>query len=221
MFQKISELLEAGKISQEAANELDAEVSKELKKLRDENASWRTKYNELSQNVEAVTKTKDELEEKLKSIDERIKKAKEEGKAELVSELEAQKTEQEQLKANLEAIQSENKKLKLQTALQKELSKYDVLDRDVVFDSLSLRVEVADDGVKFKDGDTVLPLEDGVKKFFETKPNLLKAQGGSGSGAGGSGAGHTDKKYSEMTATERVELYKKDPALYEKLKQQG
>ncbi len=83
------------------------------------------------------------------------------------------------------------------------------------------KIEITDAGPKFKDGENVLDVEEGLKKFFEAKPHLLKAKGAPGSGAGGAGNGGVQKKWGEMTATERLELYKKDPAAYERLKKQG
>lgn len=97
MFKKIQELLEAGDISESAAKVLDSEVSGELKTLRDESASWRVKYQELNTKFESISKTKDDLELKLGSLDEQIAKAREEGKKELVGELESTKKQQEEI----------------------------------------------------------------------------------------------------------------------------
>jgi hypothetical protein len=211
MFKIIKDLLEAGKIDKEAAEAIDKEVSKELKTLRDEAASYRTKHKEAVSALEEVKTSKEQLEEKLKGIDEQIAKAKEEGKSELVSQLEAQKAESEKLKESLAAIEASNRKLRAQNALIDALGEYDVIDREVVSAVLERHVAVDDDGVKYKNGETVLPIADGLKQFFEAKPHLLKPKGVPGSGSGSGGNGGVTKKWHEMTATERAELYKADP----------
>jgi len=187
MFKKIKELLDAGTISQAAADALDSEVSIALKEKNDEAASWRVKYQDLNKNFEAISKTKDDLESKLSGFDEAIKKAKEDGKGELVKELETQRASTQEIQANLEAIQNENRNLKIQTALGSALSKYDVIDSDLVSNFIRGNVELNGDSLIYKNGDSSMSIEDGLKSFFDEKQHLLKAQGNSGSGAGGNG----------------------------------
>jgi len=181
MLKILQKLLEAGKISEEAAKEIDNDLGAELKKLRDEAAEWRVKYKELSQTYEEVASSKNSLEEQLKSLDERIAKAKEEGKKELVKELEAQKKEKEELTNKLKQLEATSKSLRVENALNKALSAYEVIDPEVVAEVIKQRVDVIDGEVKFKDGKS---LDDGIKEFFESKPHLLKAKGNGGSGAG-------------------------------------
>ena len=183
MLKILQQLLEAGKISEEAAKIIDEDLSKELKKLRDEAAEWRVKYKELNETYEEVVSSKTSLEEQLKSLDERIAKAKEEGKKELVAQLEAEKKEKEELSKKLAELETTSKALRIENALSKALSAYEVIDPEVVAEVLKAKIDVVDGEVKFRDG---LPLEDGIKKFFETKPHLLKAKGNEGSGAGNS-----------------------------------
>ncbi|NPA63954.1 MAG: hypothetical protein GXO16_03160 [Epsilonproteobacteria bacterium] len=202
MFQKIKELLEAGKIDQEVAEALDAEVSGELKKVRDEAASWRVKYQQLQQSFEEVKQSKDGLEEQIKTLDERIKKAKEEGKAELVRELEAERAQKEELMQKLSQLEATTRSLRIENELSRVLNQFDVIDPEVVAAVLKQSVDVADDGVKFKNGEEVLSLEDGVKRFFENKPHLLKSAGRPGSGVDGVNGGAISKKKSEMTDDE-------------------
>jgi len=187
MFKKIKELLDEGTISQAAADALDGEVSVALKEKNDEAASWRVKYQDLNKNFEAISKTKDDLESKLSGFDEAIKKAKEDGKGELVKELETQRASTQEIQANLEAIQNENKNLKIQTALSGALSKYDVIDNDLVSTFIRGNVELNGDALIYKNGDSSMSIEDGLKGFFDEKQHLLKAQGNSGSGAGTNG----------------------------------
>lgn len=210
MFDKIKELLEAGKISQEVAQELDGEVSKALKELRDENAKYRTKAKELSQALEEVTGSKEELQKQLESLDERIAKAKEEGKQELAHRLEAERAEKDKLKATLESIEARNRELTIENAIGGVLGKFDVIDSEVVGAVLKGAVEVGESGVMYREGDALLPLDDGVKKFFEAKPHLLKSTGQNGSGANGGGASFVGKKKSEMSAAQKAEFIKQN-----------
>ena len=196
MLKILEKLLGAGKISEEVAKEIDTDLSGELKKLRDESAKWRTKYNELNSTYEEVVSSKSKLEEQVKNIDEKIKKAKDEGKKELVTELEKEKQEKSELMQKLNELENTTKTLKIENALSKVLATYEVLDSEIVSDVLKSKLQVVDDEIKFDDG---LPLEDGVKKFFESKPHLLKPKGNEGSGAGSSGSG-----YDENTLTAKL-----------------
>jgi len=192
----LERLLGAGKISEEVAKEIDTDLSGELKKLRDESASWRTKYNELNNTYEEVVSSKSKLEEQVKSIDEKINKAKEDGKKELVTELEKEKQEKSDLMQKLSEMENTSKALRIENALSKALATYEVLDNEIVSDVLKGKLQVVENEIKFSDG---LPLEEGVKKFFETKPHLLKPRGNEGSGAGNSGSG-----YAEDTLTAKI-----------------
>ncbi len=196
MLKILQNLLETGKISEEAAKAIDAEVSKIIKEARDEAASWRVKYKELNQTYEEVVSSKTSLEEQLKSLDERIKKAKEEGKKELVKELEAQKQEKEELSKKLAELENTSKALRIENALNKALNNYEVIDPEVVAEVLKAKLDVIDGEVKFKDGKS---LEDGIKEFFENKPHLLKAKGNAGSGVEANTSG-----FSEDTLTARL-----------------
>ena len=218
MFIKLKELLEAGKITQELANELDGEITTALKELRDESASWRVKYQDLSKNYESVSSAKEELEGKISSFDDAIKKAKEDGKSELVTELEVQKQETQKLQQSLASIEEQNKVLKIDSALSTALSKYDVIDNELVCNYLKVVVALDGDTIKYKDGENSLTLDDGLKKFFETKPHLLKVQGQSGSGANNGGNEGNQKEFSQMTLDEKSKLFRENPELYKRLK---
>ena len=196
MLKILEKLLGAGKISEEVAKEIDTDLSGELKKLRDESAKWRTKYNELNSTYEEVVSSKSKLEEQVKNIDEKIQKAKDEGKKELVTELEKEKQEKSELMQKLNELENTTKTLKIENALSKALATYEVLDNEIVSDVLKSKLQVVENEIKFDDG---LPLEEGVKKFFESKPHLLKPKGNEGSGAGSSGSG-----YDENTLTAKL-----------------
>jgi len=194
MLKIIQNLLEAGKISEEAAKAIDGEVSKIISETRDEAAKWRLKYKELNETYEEVKNTKTSLEEQLKNLDERIKKAKEEGKKELVKELEAQKQEKETLTQKLAELEKTSKELRIENALNKALEGYEVIDRELISEVLKTKLNVVENEIKFSDR----TLEDGIKEFFETKPHLLKPKGNAGSGTEqGSG-------YSEDTLTAQL-----------------
>jgi len=210
MFRKIQELLEAGKISQEVAEALDGEVSGELKKLRDEAASWRVKYQELQKSFDEVRQSKESLEKEIETIDERIKRAKEEGKAELVKELEAERAQKEELAKRLGELEATTKQLRIENELSKVLSKYEVVDKEVVTAVLKQSVDLGPDGgVQFISGEQSLPLEEGVEAFFKSKPHLLKAAGRPGSGVEKVASGNFMKKKSEMSDDEIEEFVEK------------
>ena len=209
MFKKLKELLEAGKVTQDVADTLDSEISASLKELRDESASWRLKYNDINKSLESVSQTKESLEIKLSGFDDAIKKAKEDGKGELVNELETQRQEMQTLQDNLTSIQEQNKSLKIETALNSSLGKYDVVDAELVGNYVKGFVSLDGDAIKYKDGDNSLTLDDGLKKFFENKPHLLKSQGNSGSGAGNqNNSGNEKLTEKERAFLERVKKLK-------------
>lgn len=134
------------------------------------------------------------------------------------------------LETELSAAKDENANLiksgrdkDLSVALSSAIAGHDFVDADLVSTYVRARISFDDEGTpvyKTDDG-KMLPLAEGVKVIAATKPHLLKAAGAGGSGYNhGNGSGAT-KKWTEMTLTERGELYKKDPAAYERLKTQG
>jgi len=179
MFKKVKELLESGSISQEVANALNTEIQTELKSLRDESASWRVKYKELESTYNEVNSSKTNLEEQLKTLDAKIVKAKEDGKKELVTELEKERLEKDELVTKLNDLEATTKGLKLENAINTALNGYEVIDKDLISLSLKQSLEVKEDGVVFSDGKS---LDDGIKSYFDEKPHLLKASGQGGSG---------------------------------------
>ncbi len=206
MFKKLQELLEAGKIEAGVAEALDAEISTVLKEKNDEAAKWRVKYQDLNKSYEEVLSSKGELESQIQGIDEKIAKAKEEGKGELVKELEAERGQKEELAKKLGELEATTKNLKIENELSKALSgfEYEPVDSEIVSEYLKNRfVELDGDSVKFKNGDTLVDLTDGLKTLVEQRPNLFKAKGVGGSGAGNSGtSGGGAKKRSDMSDEE-------------------
>jgi len=202
MFKKVKELLDNGSISEEIAKGLDAEIQTELTTLREESKSHRLKFEELQTTFNEVSESKKSLEAQVTGLDEKILKAKEDGKKELVKDLEKEKLEKSELVEKFNKMESNNKSLKIENALAKELSKYDVVDAELLSESFQHKLNVFDDGIKFNETTT---LEDGMKQYFEKKPHLLKAQGGNGSGSGNENNGYSPDS---LTAQKLAKLNK-------------
>lgn len=179
MFKKVKELLDNGSISAEVAGLLDAEIKTELTSLRSESAGWRTKYKELETTFNEVSDSKKSLEEQVTGLDEKIKRAKEDGKLEVIKDLEKEKNEKSELIEKFNNLENTNKSLKIENSLSKSLETYETIDNETVAAVLRMSLNIADNEVKFKDGKT---LDEGVKAFFDAKPHLLKAKGNTGSG---------------------------------------
>lgn len=190
MFQKAKELLDAGKIEEEVFNSLNTEFESVVSKLNAENKTLRLEKEDLAKNYDEVVKSKGDLDEKMKSIDDQIKKAREEGKGELIKQLEAEKQSQENLKKSLEELQSANAKLRLDTAVHNELSKFDIKkeDRELVEFRLRAEVQLDDSGNPvFSDG---TPINQAFENYFEQNKNRLNPAGdANGSGTSNSGGG--------------------------------
>lgn len=86
------------------------------------------------------------------------------------------------------------------------------------------RLRFEDDGIKITDSDgnlTVSTLDDLAKEFKSNDmfSGLIVATKGDGGGASGAGGGSTGSKtFSELTTSEKVELYRSDRAKYDQLK---
>ncbi len=202
MFKKVKELLENKSINEEVAKALDNEIQAELIKLRDEAKGYREKYDELQTTFNEVSESKKSLETQVTGLDEKIAKAKEDGKKELVSELEKERNEKSELVDKFNKMEASNKTLKIENSLSKALGSYDLLDSEIVTEVLSSKLELKDDAVIFGDGKS---LEDGLKGFFESKPHLLKAIGGTGSGAENNNSGYAKES---LTAQKLAQLKK-------------
>jgi len=147
-----------------------------------------------------MSDSKKSLEEQAKGYDEKIKKAREDGKQEQVLELEKERDSNSQLVKELNDALEDNKTLTIQTSLTKSLADYETIDDDTVSFKIKSELEIVDNEVKFKNGSS---LKDGIASFFENKPNLLKAKGNSGSGSENQNQGR-DK----LTDTEKAFLSK-------------
>lgn len=199
MLKKVKELLDSGAISEETAKILDNEWKTEVKKLNDENKDLRLENETLSQNYEEIVKSKGDLDAQLATLDEKIKKAKEDGQKELQAELEAERQSKEDLQNSLENLKKANTNLRLDKEVSKAFADFDVVEhsKDAIEFMLRSRVSVNDKGdVIYKDGDQEFGLMDGLTAYFEANPNKLNAVGSreQGSGAGGQGASGGSKK---------------------------
>lgn len=79
-------------------------------------------------------------------------------------------------------IEGKYKGSRLDAALAKALSAHEFIDNDLVSGYIGNRIHWEDDQIMLKEGEKLMPLEDGVKLIAQTKPHLLKAQGRTGSG---------------------------------------
>jgi len=214
MYDELKVLLEAGKITEDEAKTVHAAYEARIKKADDEAAKYRTRAKELSESLEELKGSKETLQKQLASLDERIKKAKEEGKSELAAQLEAERAEKQTLQSTLEQVEAKNRELVMQSALQKALSKHAVVDPEVVAAALERRLVVEEGSVRFKDGESLLDVESGVAKFLEDRPQLLKAGGTPGSGKSNErGGGLRKSAMSDESAAEYIQKHGMDAYL--------
>lgn len=147
------------------------------------------------------------------------------GQAEAVKQFEQRikRLEREREEALKKAADIENKwrASRLDADLAKVLSAYDFIDSDLVASYISARVVWEDDQLLMKEGDRLMPLEDGVKALVQTKPHLLKAQGRQGSGqppAAGSGGQKNPWAKDSFNLTEQIVIERDNPQLAAQLK---
>ena len=195
----LKKLIEAGKITEDEAKQLQEEIVKEQQ----------AKLQELQQELEKykaeATKTKEILEAERAKLQEELEKAKKEGNLDKIKEYEAKLGEKEQQLAELQKTITQ---LKVENTLNKALDKFNVIDKELVAEALKNRVKVDEQG-NILIGDK--PIEEGLKEFFESKPHLLKAQGQGGAGAGAQGGASSfkgAKRRSEMSDVEKAEFIK-------------
>jgi len=212
MLKKIEELLEAGKIDEEVAKALNDDFEPEFKKLRDEAAQYRVQKKEIESQLKE--RYESELSELKKQIDE----------AKRAGESEAARTYEEKLKqieAERNELADKARRATLEATLKGGLSKFDVVDPDAVEAYIERMVTFDGDTPKIKLGESVLDFEEGMKKIFESKPNLLKSQGNPGSGAGTPPSGGSGKYWEDMQPEERKAYFEEHGKLPPKKQQQG
>jgi len=199
----LKELLDAKKLDKDIAET----ISQKLSNLENEVKEYKTKFEDTQKTLNEVTKSKEKFENELANLDEKIKKAKEEGKSELVSELEKERSEKQSLMEKLQTLETKNKELTINTELSKVLDNVGVIDKEVVGLVLKNFVDINEEGkVIFKNGDEILDLDVGTNKFLENKPHLLRANGQAGSGANANNPSGATKKRSEMNVAEKAQF---------------
>ncbi len=194
MFEAVKALLENDTITKEVAESLDAEINSKLTGLRDEAKKYRLEKDEIVKSFEDIKSSNDDMKIKIADVDKQIETARNEGKAELVTQLESERQNHVKLSDQLSVFEKENKSLKITNAVNDEMSKYKVKS-DLVGDArtvLSGLTRVTDDGIVF--GENGTSVEEGVKAYFETRGSFIEPQGEAGSGSQNSGgSGNTVK----------------------------
>ncbi len=189
MYETLKTAVETGKISTEVAEALSLgiyeENKTELTSLRDEAKRHRVEKEEVIKSFDEVKTTRDDLLKKVGDIDKQIETARNEGKSELQSELEKERTAQHDLADRLSVFEKENIGLKISNGISSELGKYQVKKESFedVSELLRMKATSGENGLMIGD----LSIEDGVKDFFENRKSYLEAAGGQGSGSGGQG----------------------------------
>ena len=195
MFGKVNEYLKSETISKEVAEAIDAEISVALGALRDEAKTLRQEKEQLTSSFNDMSSAKSALEDKFVDYDDKIKLAKDEGKADTVKLLEAERAKHKELVDNISIFEKENTKLRLDGAVTNELGKYDIKkdDREMVQFFLRSNTVMTDGNVTYNDGQ---PLDEAFKLYFGNNTSRLNATGGgNGSGAlDGQGSGQANVK---------------------------
>jgi len=193
----LQKLLDEETISQAAFDALQPEfntLNSQVSDARDESAGRRIKLRDLEDQFKVLKtgKPDDALTEQIRALTEQVTTLTDENKEEKAKGL----------------------KLEANSALNKELSKFNLLDRELVAGALSGNL-VRDDGVlKFNDNGIHKTLEEGVKAVIGSRyQGQLKAAGnGSGSGAGGAGSSGVKEMsrsdFDKLPAGKRVEIAK-------------
>lgn len=179
----LQKLFDTEKIDKDTFETLRSEIdtlNSKVSEARDDAAKRRLKNNELSDTMDQL---KAELDSKKNSGNPDDKAlARIEALTEKMGEIEKERDNE---KAN-------SLKLKADNALEKELGKYELIDREIIGNTIRTSI-VFDEGVpKFSDNGVYVDISEGVKSFIDNRPHLVKSKGsggGSGSGEGGSSGG--------------------------------
>lgn len=232
MKELINRLLEAGKLDAETAKQLTDEATQidgKLKSARDESIDRRNKLKEVKSELDDTkTKYTTVLEQLGLDADEDIdmndiaEKARGKTQADAQKDVQIKRLEKELEKVTSErdGFKTENLNNKRKVALSKAMQKHEWIDSEIVEAHFAGKIEVTEDGVYMKDGQT---LEDGIAKFAADKPHLIKAQGQGGSGYEDSKGGKVVNPWSKETRnlTEQGRLFRENPVLAQQLKTQA
>jgi hypothetical protein len=216
------------KLGDEKFAELKAyvdDLSGQRDAARQESIAGRKK---LKEEVETLRGIKTKLFEKLALDDDADLDSLPDGKghAEAVKQFETKLKRLEREKAEALAqkgeIEGKYRGSRLDAALEKSLSGFEWIDRDIASLLIKNVVVWEDDQIMIKgDGTKVMTLEDGVKTLASTKPHLLKAKGAGGSGHGTNARGGEAKNpwaNGSRNITEQIAMTRENPALAAQLK---
>lgn len=183
----------------------------------DDASELKAKINEVLEEKKATKAKLKELEDQKKAMEEeKLLKEKEFEKL-WTSEKQAKELTAKELSdlkekiANNERAEIANK---IVIGLTKDTSRAELLKK------ISLEfIQNTPDGIKIMSPDGTIFDENKLSNHLsERYPFLIDGHGSSGGGAKGSGASYSGKKFSEMTESEHIALYKKDPKEFQKLK---
>jgi len=176
----------------------------------------------------ALGESPDEVREAMKAAG----KGKNEDHERIVAEMKQQ--HEDALRKVTEQLQAERSRVATE-GLKSELAKAGVVPEglDLLASYASQRIQFGEDGtprVMAADGQTPMvgsapnggaTLGDLAGELAKSIPHLVKDSGHGGSGKQPDSSGGTPKKFSDMTPQELVELHRKDPQAYARLKEQG
>ena len=206
------------KFTLEDGSEVEAFTADELQaKLDEELAGLKAKRDEL---LGLHAKDKERLAE-LEKAQQEAEEARHKEKGEFKSLYEKTQQELEQERENARKFRNAVQEKDTEAAASAIVSD---LTRDSKRAEL-LRKEAlqfakyTDEGVKYEIGGVEVDAEKVKEKLSSDYPFLVDGSGASGGGAqGGSPRGKAGKKWSDMSESEHVELYKQDPDEYRRLK---
>ena len=194
----VKKLLENNTLTQEQAEVLDTDIMGMVTPLRNDLKVLRDEKNTLTESFKGAENALEALKGKTADIDTKIAEAKEAGKAELVTVLNAERDKNEKLVGDLDSMSKANSKLTIDSAVSNALGKFDVKagDKEMVQFYLRSKAVMSDDGtVKYQDGQNVTDLSEAFTTYFGANESRLNPQGdGGGSGATSGGKGGQNSK---------------------------
>ena len=192
----LTKLHEAGTIDDEVFETLSSEfntMNSKITDARDESKKRRLKNNELRDDLDALKDSiakapagkgaDDSTAEQIKALTDKIGL----------------------IEGERDAEKAKGLKLTTDNALERELGKYELIDREIVGNFIRSSIVYDEDGqMRFNDNGIHVALDEGVKSFLESRPHLMKPVGnGGGSGTGGATSGNTSRGSMGGTRQER------------------
>ena len=208
-------------------SEIDAYTEDEVKqRIEAEVTGLKSKVEELLGESKSAKQKARELEElQRKQEEESLKKS---GEWKQLYETEAEKAARIQRELDEER---ENRRKERQAAQQEKINSETVkIASTVAVDDSSLELlsekmrqfaVYTDEGIQYEIGGVKVTQEKVIDMLSNKYPRLVKGSGASGGGATGGASGGAGKTFAQMSEKERVELYKRDPETYRRLKTSG